>query len=66
MNDPGELSAIVKRKPAQVGSKWRREIDGTGRKSPVKASEYEFLSMSTAKQVADKALISFLQDCNNA
>jgi hypothetical protein len=66
MNDPGDFSAIVKRKPAQVGSKWRWEIHRTGRTSPVKSSEYEFLTMSTAKQAADDALFSFRKSLSSS
>jgi hypothetical protein len=58
-NDPSDFSAIVKRKPVQSGSTWRWEIHRTGRSSPVKFSEYEFLTMSAAKQAADKALSGF-------
>jgi hypothetical protein len=43
----------------QSGSTWRWEIHRTGRSSPVKFSEYEFLTMSAAKQAADKALSGF-------
>jgi len=55
---PSDFTAVVKRKPAEGGSKWRWEIHRVGRSSPVKVSEYEFASMSVAKQAGDKALNS--------
>jgi hypothetical protein len=64
-NDPSDFSAIVKRKPVQSGNKWRWEIHRTGRSSPVKFSEYEFLTMSTAKQAADAALMNFRESLSS-
>jgi len=57
--DPSDFSAVVKRKPAKSGSKWRWEIHPVGRSSPVKSSEYQFATMSEAKQAADMALASY-------
>ena len=57
--DPSDFSVIVKRKPSQSVSKWRWEIYRVGRSSPVKSSDYEFETMSTAKTAADEALVNF-------
>ena len=57
--DPTDYSVILKRKRGEEISKWRWEIHRTGRSSPVKSSDYEFVTMSSAKQAADEALKSF-------
>ena len=57
--DPTDFSAVLKRKPGPALTKWRWEIHRTGRSSPVKASDYEFVTMSSAKLAADEALRRF-------
>ena len=63
--NPTDFSAVLKRKRGEAISKWRWEIHRTGRSSPVKASEYEFVTMSSAKQAADAALRSFRKEMAN-
>jgi hypothetical protein len=61
-SDPSDYSVIVKRRSVTSVNNWRWEIHRVGRTSSVKASDYEFVTMSSAKQAGDEALRAFIEE----